>query len=66
MNKETVSITSMHSSFCSFKQKNTMSRSYIDPPSASFIFFAVISTSSSNTYPWSAALFMVFTLISIS
>ena len=38
----------------------------IDQQSASVIFFATISTSSSNAYPWTAAFHMVFTLISIS
>ena len=38
----------------------------IDYQSASFIFFATITASSSNIYMWTVAFFMVFALIIIS
>ena len=52
--------------FYSFNKRIQCGDPYIDHQSASFIFSATISTSSSNTYPWTASFFMGFTLISIS
>ena len=62
-----INITITHASFYNFKQRTQCAYPYIDQ-SASFILFATILTPSSSTYmyPWTAAILMVYTLISIS
>ena len=70
MESETLSITIMHATFYIVLYLYTKEYNEqilcIDHQSAYFVLFNTISTPSSNTYPWTTAFFMFFTLISIS